>query len=102
MGNGKLTEHAQKLQRCEHPFHTPESLSSMNLQFCSRENQLLQDFHTLLFKVENYNFYSFFNFTMAKDSSLLDWYTFLENKYFPDQLQEAVSIVLILYSVLLN
>ena len=39
---------------------------------------------------------------MAKDSRLLDWYTFLEDKCFTDQLHQAVSIVLILYSILWN
>ena len=39
---------------------------------------------------------------MAKDSRLLDWYSFLEDKGFTDQLHQAVSTVLLLYSILQN
>ena len=39
---------------------------------------------------------------MANDSRLLDWYTYLEDKCFVNQLHQAVSITLSLYSILWN
>ena len=39
---------------------------------------------------------------MAKDSRVLDWYTFLEDKCLTDQLCQAVRIVLVFYFNLWN